>query len=63
MPLKASIQNIRDNPAEYFWTLNQPGMQGAPVVDLNIIGAANKIFVRCHGKLYTGFYVIGAACG
>lgn len=43
VPLKASIQNIRENPAEYFWTLNQPGMQGKPVTDPIVRDAADSI--------------------
>lgn len=43
VPLKASIQNIRENPAEYFWTLNQPGMQGQRVDNPLVRDAANNI--------------------
>lgn len=43
VPLKASIQNIRENPAEYFWTYNQGGMQGKRVEDPIVIEKANNI--------------------
>ena len=43
VPLKASIQNIRENPAEYFWTLNQPGMQGQRVDNPLVKDAADNI--------------------
>lgn len=33
VPLKAAIQQIRDNPAKYIWTENQSGMQGKVITD------------------------------
>ena len=43
VPLEAAIQQIIGNPAQYLWTANQSGMQGAVVTDMATLDKAEGV--------------------
>lgn len=59
VPIKSAISNIFENPAEYYWTSNQPGMQGVLIEDQNTIDRANTIMMDMRQAIVHGVQALG----
>ena len=44
VPIKAAIEQVRNNPAKYMWTENQAGMQGSMITDEDKLNELNEGF-------------------
>lgn len=59
VPIKAAISNVFENPAEYYWTHNKPGMQGTLITDQAIISRANTIMMDMRQAVVNGVQALG----
>lgn len=44
VPIKKAIKNVRENPANYMWTLNKAGMQGDIIEDKSHLEVIEKLY-------------------